>query len=143
MPLTNKQAEMIAALLNARNQLTIQYTPQRVLAEADNYRCQMLETGEVIACVEIKKVQWYQSEVLHLTVAEDHEGKGYAKALLCEAERVARAQGVRIIQCTIRGGNTRSQTLFERFGFQCVGSFFNECSGNNVGIFQKILFPAR
>jgi ribosomal protein S18 acetylase RimI-like enzyme len=142
MALTDAQGEMIAALLNARNELTVKYTRQRVLSEADNYRCKLSETGEVVACVEIKKVQWYQCEVLHLTVAEAHEGKGHAKALLCDVERIARAGGARVLQCTIRDDNSRSRKLFEGFGFERVGTFHNERSGNNVGVFQKVLAPA-
>lgn len=134
---------MIAALLNERNELTVQYTRQRILAEADNYRFLSSETDNVIACIEIKNMPWYQMEVSHLSVAEAHEGRGHAKSLLCEAEHVARAQNARILQCTIREDNTRSRKLFEGFGFQCVGRFFNERSGNNVGVFQKILVPAR
>ena len=143
MALTDQQADAIAALLNARNELTVDYSGARVLEEADDYLCAVSDAGEVLACVEIKKVQWYQCEVLHLTVAEAHEGKGHAKRLLCEAERVARSRSARVLQCTIREDNARSRRLFEGFGFQRVCAFRNEHSGNNVGVFQKVLVPAR
>lgn len=143
MALSDAQADAIAALLNARNQLTVQYTRQRVQEEAGNYIFRLSEVGQVIACVELKKVQWYQAEVLHLTVAEAHEGKGHAKALLCEAERVARANSARILQCTIRTDNDTSRRLFEGFGFSHVSTFRNERSSNNVGVFQKVLATAR
>ena len=141
MALTDVNANQIAALLNKRNELTVQYTPQRILQHADNYICRYSENGEVIACVEVKKVQWYQTEILHLTVAPSHERQGHAKALLCETERVVRVNGARLLQCTIRVGNTASRSLFENFGFSHVGSFFNQKSGNNVDVFQKILMP--
>jgi ribosomal protein S18 acetylase RimI-like enzyme len=143
MALTDVQADQIAALLNERNELTIQYTRQRVLGHADNYLCRHSEVGEVIACVEVKKVQWYHTEILHLTVALSFEGQGHAKALLREAERAARAEGARLLQCTIRTENTKSRALFEGFGFVHIGTFFNQGSGNNVGVFQKILSAAR
>jgi ribosomal protein S18 acetylase RimI-like enzyme len=143
MALSDAHADAIAALLNARNQLTVQYTRQRVQEEANNYIFRLSEVDQLIACVELKKVQWYQAEVLHLTVAEVHEGKGHAKALLCEAERVARASGARILQCTIRTDNGASRRLFEGFGFSHVSTFRNEQSGNNVGVFQKVLATAR
>lgn len=142
MALSDAHAEAIAALLNARNQLTVQYTRQRVQDEAANYIYRLSEVGQLIACVELKRVQWYQAEVLHLTVAEGHEGKGHAKALLCEAERVARANGARVLQCTIRTNNEASRRLFEGFGFSHLSTFRNEKSGNNVGVFQKILATA-
>lgn len=143
MALSDVHADALVALLNARNQLTVQYTRQRVQDDAGNYIYRLSEKGQLIACVELKKVQWYQAEVLHLTVAEAHEGKGHAKALLCEAERVARVNGARVLQCTIRTDNDASRRLFEGFGFSHVSTFRNERSGNNVGIFQKVLATAR
>lgn len=143
MALTEIQAKQIAELLNSRNELTVNYTQERVLGQATNYLCRHSGEGDVIACVEVKKVQWYQTEILHLTVAAAHERKGHAKALLCEAERLARTNGARILQCTIRIGNLGSQGLFEGFGFIHIGTFSNQRSGNNVGIYQKVLSSAR
>ncbi len=140
---TQDEARQIADLLNKRNELTVRYTSDRVLKEAGSYRWRLSDQGEVIACVEIKSVQWYQAEVLHLTVAEAHEGRGHGKALLCEAERAARSQRARVLQCTIRADNDRSCRLFEAFGFNRVSVFHNEQSGNNVTVFQKVLEPAR
>lgn len=143
MALTNAHADQIAALLNERNQLTVKYTRQRVLEHADNYHLRFSATDEVVGCVEVKKVQWYQTEICHLTVAASETRKGHAKALLCEAERVARANGARLLQCTIREGNTDSRSLFEGFGFLHVSTFNNPSSGNNVAVFQKVLSSAR
>ena len=142
-PLSDVHADAIATLLNERNQLTVQYTRARVQDEAGNYIYCLSEIGDLIACVEVKKIQWYQAEVLHLTVAAAHERKGHAKALLCEAERVARSNGARLLQCTIRTDNLPSRQLFEGFGFSHVSSFLNQGSGNNVGVFQKVLATAR
>jgi ribosomal protein S18 acetylase RimI-like enzyme len=141
--LSNAHADQIAALLNERNQLTVRYTRQRVLENAENYVCRYSEAGEVVACVEVRRVQWYQAEVLHLTVAKSQERKGHAKALLCEAERVGRANGARVLQCTIRQDNTASLQLFEGFGFSHVVTFHNQGSGNNVAVLQKVLANAR
>lgn len=136
-----RDAEHIAALLNARNQLTKKYDADAVMNESGNYVYRIID-GQVIACVEVKPVQWYQAEILHLTVHRDHEGKGYAKQLLASALDRAKAQRARVAQCTIREGNERSEKLFSAFGFALVGLFRNERSRNNVGIWQKILIPA-
>lgn len=133
------QAGEIAELLNMRNQLTVRYTRERVITESKDYIFRLSEFGVVVACVQVKKVQWYQAEVLHLTVAAAFEGKGHAKALLYLAENAAQSKGVRILQCTIRNDNAASLRLFESFGFVHVSNFFNEASGNDVGIFQKVL----
>lgn len=142
MNLSDTHADQIAALLNERNELAVEYTRQKVLAHGDDYLCRLSASDEVHACVEVKKVQWYQAEILHLTVAAAQEGKGLAKALLREAERVARARGARLLQCTIRQGNVQSQGLFQGFGFSHVSTFRNEHSGNNVLVLHKVLAGA-
>lgn len=142
LPLSDAQADSIARLLNSRNQLTIQHSRKSVLNEAADYVIRVSEAGEVIACVQVKKVQWYQAEVLHLTVAETSEHKGHGKSLLCEVERLARTKNARILQCTIRADNVASRKLFEGFGFVNTCMFLNEGSGNNVGVFQKVLANA-
>jgi ribosomal protein S18 acetylase RimI-like enzyme len=142
MTLTAIQADQIATLLNERNQLTIEYDRIRVLGRAESYLCRFSESKDVIACVELKIVQWYQAEVLHLTVAADYERQGHAKALLCEVEQVARKKGVRLLQCTIRTDNDASRKLFEGFGFLQAATFHNDTSGNNIAVFQKTLAPA-
>ena len=142
MTLTDTHADQIAALLNERNQLTRKYTRESILEHAGNYLCRFSDENDVVACVEVKNVQWYQSEVLHLTVAVSQMRKGHAKALLCEAERVALAKGARLLQCTIRDGNIESRSLFEGFGFSHINTFNNPSSGNNVAVFQKVLSSA-
>jgi ribosomal protein S18 acetylase RimI-like enzyme len=139
---SNDQANQIAALLNSRNELTVVQTGASVREHLENFLCCYAESGEVIACVEVKRVQWYQCEILHLVVAETYEGKGHAKCLLRQAERIARERNARLLQCTIRCDNTRSRSLFEGCGFSRVGTFFNERSGKNVEVFQKVLTNA-
>lgn len=101
------EAEEIAALLNRRNELTVRYTRERVLNQMDDYLCRYGNSGHVIACIQVKTVQWYQCEVLHLTVAKEDEGQGHARVLLLEAERAARLRNARLLQCTIRQDNIR------------------------------------
>ena len=143
MPLSDTQAEQIAKLLNERNELVVAYNRDKVLKASESYRIRLSPTGTVAACVQIKELQWYQFEILHLTVDEAYEGQGFGKDLLCEAERVARAKRARILQCTVREDNDRSRGLFEKSGFRRVSVFFNERSGKNIGVFQKVLEPAR
>lgn len=129
-------ADQIAQLLNRRNQLTRQYTAEMVLQQAGNYLFEILGT-EVVACVEVKRVQWYQTELCHLTVAEAYEGKGYGRALIRRAIETADQQGARLVQCTIREGNTDSERAFLAAGFTKASMFFNARSGNNVCVYQR------
>lgn len=141
MALSDIQADQIAMLLNSRNQLTVRYDRDRVKREEDSYFFCQADEDEIIAVVQLKKVQWYQFEVLHLTVAADHSGMGLAKSLLFDVEKKARFESARLLQCTIREGNVESEGLFKGFGFVCVSIFNNERSRNNVGVYQKVLAP--
>lgn len=131
-------AEQIATLLNNRNELTRKYNAARVLEHADSY-LYLTQSTEVSACIRLSRVQWYQVELHHLTVAELYEGRGYGRKLVRRALTQAEEQGARIAQCTIREGNARSEGLFisEGFGRSCV--FFNQASGNTVSVLQKAL----
>lgn len=142
MTLTQVQADQIAALLNLQNELTLQYTRKRVLDHAENYLIETSDQGDVLACVEVKKVQWYQSEISHLSVSRSAVRKGHATALLKQAEQRSRVNGVSLLQCTIREGNNVSRRLFESLGFLQVGMFMNMESGKNLVIYQKVLSAA-
>ena len=59
MAVSVEQAEQIAQLLNERNELTVPYTSKKVLDHGNNYLYRLSESGDILACVEVKKVQWY------------------------------------------------------------------------------------
>lgn len=133
-------ASQVATLLNERNQLTALYTPEKVLQQASGYLLRTDTSNEVVVgCIEVKKVQWYQAEILHLTVAKNHEGRGLARSLLSEALVVASKAGARLAQCTIRMDNEDSIRVFEAAGFVRTAVFKNERSGNNVGVWQLVV----
>lgn len=134
-------ANEIAQLLNRRNQLTRQYSANMILDHAQNFLFEVVD-AKVIACVEVKRVQWYQAEICHLTVAEAHEGKGYGRSLIRRAIEAGARQGARLVQCTIRQGNVDSQRAFEAAGFAKTSTFFNAQSGNNVCVYQRPIHRA-
>src|SRR2546426_2878779 len=73
--MSREVAEQIAHLLNTQNQLTVPYTAARVL-EHDRYITRHDESGKVIGAVEVKKVQWYQCEIDHVSVDPGFQRKG-------------------------------------------------------------------
>jgi len=135
------QAEQIATLLNDQNQLTVKYTADCVLEHRDNYLVRLDHLGRVIACAELKQVQWYQFELLHVTVAQQHHRQGHARALVAEAEKQAIQRGARILQSTIRVGNAASEQLFKSSGFESVSRFYNAKSKNVISVWQRVLSP--
>jgi ribosomal protein S18 acetylase RimI-like enzyme len=98
-----------------------------------------MRDGGVIATVEVKKVQWYQCEVSHLSVDPTFRGAGIGRSLVQEAEERARRLGARIAQCSIRVGNTPSEAVFTKCGFIATVTFHNARTGNNVTVYQKVL----
>lgn len=136
------QAEQIAALLNTQNQLTVHYDADRVLEFQANYLVRLDSAENVIACAELKKVQWYQFELLHVTVSHAHHRQGLARSLISEAQDRAIEGGARILQSTIRSGNTASQELFKSSGFELVSTFYNARSKNIIGVWQRVLSEA-
>jgi RimJ/RimL family protein N-acetyltransferase len=137
-----RHASQIAHLLNTRNQLVRQYTANMILDRAGDFLYE-LKDDSVIACVEARKVQWYQWEVCHLTVDQDHECQGYGGLMIHRAEDEAKKNGAKIIQCTIRRGNIASERAFEKNGYGKVSCFHYDRSGNDVGVWQKVLNPSR
>jgi L-amino acid N-acyltransferase YncA len=139
--LAMEQAEQISVLLNTQNQLTRRYSPADVIRDQERYIVILSEENEVAACAELKPVQWYQFELLHLTVNPSFRRRGYAKTLIQEAITKSTSDGARILQSTIRVGNVASEMLFDASGFRQVSLFFNSSSGNVIGVWQKVLTP--
>jgi RimJ/RimL family protein N-acetyltransferase len=136
--MTPQQAAQIAQLINARNQLTQTYTAETVSRRAKNY---LFETEDevIVGCIEVKRVQWYQWEIRHLSVDPTREGKGIGKRLIRSAEEKAELGGARVVQCTIRVGNQASAHVFRKSGYIPACCFFNSTSGHDVMVWQKVL----
>ena len=132
-------AAQISCLLNSQNRLGRRYDAASVFDSRRRYLFELGESSQVIAAVEVVKVQWYQCEVRHLTVAPQARRQGYAKKLLRRAEDTAKELGARIVQCTIRRGNQESESLFARMGYMRAASFGNERTGNTIAVWQKAL----
>lgn len=130
-------AEQIATLLNTQNKLTVVYDADKVLQAADRYIYRLGEDSKVVGAVEVKKVQWYQCEIDHLSVVVRRHGIG--SSLLAEALARAEHLGARVAQCTIRVGNQDSESFFTKHGFTPTVTFLNRQNGNRVTIYQKAL----
>lgn len=139
MPFTGEVAQQIADLLNTQNQLTRQYLAEDVLSEQESYTIRVNASGQVIGAVQVKKVQWYQCEICHLSVDPAARRQGIGAALLETAEARAASLGARIVQCTIRVGNEASEGLFMAHEYVRTATFVNSPNGNHVSVYQKVL----
>lgn len=134
--MTKEVAQQIASLLNTRNELSVLYTVDKILADKNNYVF-IQEQNNIIACAESKKVQWYQWEICHVSVHEKQERKGYGLKILKLAEKKAREGNARILQATIRSNNEGSIGLFTSNYYKQVNTFYNLRTDNIVNVYQK------
>jgi GNAT superfamily N-acetyltransferase len=130
-------AQQIATLLNTQNELTVVYDADKILQAADRYIYRLGEDAKVVGAVEVKKVQWYQCEIDHLSSVVKCRGTG--SSLLAEALARAEHLGARVAQCTIRVGNQDSERFFTKHGFTPTVTFLNHENGNQVTVYQKTL----
>ena len=135
--MTDSQAKQIAELLNENNQLIINYQASDILRNSTEYVF-VEDSGVIVSCAQLKKVQWYQWEICHVSVR--NEGHGLGKQIISIAEELAIRNGAKIIQCTIRAQNMRSVKLFTLNGYVKTSNFFYPNSGNQVNVYQKSLF---
>jgi len=134
------QADQIAQLLNSNNELKSAYTSDQLLRYAHEYKfLQNEDTNDIMAVVQIKKVQWYQHEIVNLTVSPAYRGKNLAKQLLELAENQAINDGARILQAAFRENDQENIDLFKSAGFDQVSTFFNPQSNHNITVWQKVL----
>ena len=138
------QADQIAQLLNSNNELKSAYTADQLLRYAHEYKfLQDEDSSDVIAVVQIKKVQWYQHEIVNLTVSPAHSEKNLAKQLLEIAENQAINDSARILQATVRENDQKNINLLKATDFKQVSNFFNPQSNHNITVWQKVLSPVQ
>jgi N-acetylglutamate synthase-like GNAT family acetyltransferase len=107
-------ASQIAELLNKQNRLSIKYDTQRVLDHANEYLVDFSEDGRVVCCAQLKRVQWYQAEILHVTTHLDFVRQGRGGRLIEAAEQRAREDGARLLQCTYGLETARARACSQR-----------------------------
>jgi len=133
-----EHAEQIAILLNSRNQLSENYDADAIMERLDDFLYEICD-DKIIACIEVKKVQWYQWEISHLSVSLAFENQGIGRMMIQRAEQRATVGRAKVLQCTIRKGNESSEHTFHSSGFNQVSVFYNPITRNEVTVWQKII----
>ncbi|MGW7369299.1 GNAT family N-acetyltransferase [Streptomyces sp. NPDC054841] len=65
--------------------------------------------------------------VYDVEVAEEHRGRGYGRALMLHAERIARAAGASLLALQVFAGNTAATGLYESLGYRTTHiNFFKQ-----------------
>jgi ribosomal protein S18 acetylase RimI-like enzyme len=94
--------------------------------------------GDLVGCVRVKRVSWYQFEVSHLVVEPAYRRQGIGYSLVNKAVAKIRELGGRLAQCTVPVDNEASIQLFKRAGFRRCETFIG-MSGNEIQVWQRAL----
>lgn len=70
-----------------------------------------------------------ETHLLNLTVAPDHQGRGWARHLLDQLAQWSRQQGAGAIWLEVRTSNARARRLYVAYGFEHVGERKNYYPG--------------
>lgn len=96
----------------------------RVQAQGDNPAVFVADLdGTIAGVMHVRAAEDFHRRRAHghvadLIVAEGHEGKGIATALLAKAEEWARAQGYDWLGVGVFDRNVRAEKLYRHFGFE-------------------------
>ena len=70
-----------------------------------------------------------ETHLLNLTVAPDHQGRGWARYLLHHLAQWSRQQGAKTLWLEVRASNARARRLYVAHGFEHVGERKNYYPG--------------
>lgn len=93
------------------------------------------DTGEIIGCQCLCRINWFLSEIAHLYVKPSFRNKGVANFLI---RKVTKRAETPVVICTIVSNNLPSIRLHENLGFKSTHEFKNENTGNMVKVFEAL-----
>ncbi len=137
--MTREQATEIQAMLREHNGLMTVPHVDTILNDGASYILKTDEDSHVVGCAKIRMVQWYQAEILHVSVIPSARRKGLARDLTLQGEAYAMRLGALVAQATTRSDNSASIRLLESLKYQCVTIFYNPKTSHYVRVWQKAL----
>lgn len=81
------------------------------------------EDGAAVCCGGLKRLPDGACEIKRMFVVEEARGRGVARALLEELERLARELGYELARLDTGPRQDRAQRMYERAGYRSIGTF--------------------
>jgi len=85
------------------------------------YHAQLLVAGETIIGYYVAMKGVDAVHLLNITVAPAFQGQGWGRIMLDALSLWSRSQGAQWLWLEVRVGNTRAQSVYERYGYRRVG----------------------
>lgn len=85
------------------------------------YHAQLLVAGETIIGYYVAMKGVDEVHLLNITVAPAFQGQGWGRIMLDALSLWSRSQGAQWLWLEVRVGNTRAQSVYERYGYRRVG----------------------
>jgi RimJ/RimL family protein N-acetyltransferase len=96
---------------------------ERFLSEPNDIHVLGMLGGEVVAFGMLRGwEEGYRVPSLGIAVRKDHEGRGYARAMMAALARLAGERGAKQIRLRVHPGNTRARRLYDACGYRDIGT---------------------
>jgi ribosomal protein S18 acetylase RimI-like enzyme len=95
--------------------------------------------GRAVACGAFRLSQGDIAEIKRMFVRPNFRGRGYAKAILAELERLAASQGYRRVRLETADRQPEAIRLYERCGYRRIPSFGIYADSTRSVCFEKEL----
>lgn len=115
-------ATYISTLLNKQNELTVKYTPQKIMNSRTLYIWLYGDTG-IDGVVGLEKDNYLMTRVKHLSVQPNLRRKGIGEKLL---RHVLSIIDTKFAYSTVKENNVASLSLCQKLGFKIVAKYITD-----------------
>lgn len=95
--------------------------------------------GRAVACGAIRPLGKGVAEVKRVFVREDFRGRGFAKAVVTELERLARERGYLVVRLETGVRQPEAISLYEKLGYHRIGSYGEHVTSELSVCYEKRL----
>jgi len=79
------------------------------------------EDGEIVGVFVLLSTRPETVELINIAIVEQHQGKGFGKALVIDAIKKAKEQGYKVIEVGTGNSSIDQLALYQKCGFRIIG----------------------